>query len=116
MECACACLNNSLPQYLSDDLECYQKRALKIIYPHSSYVQALEETGLKSLYERREEISSKLFRDAGNTKHKLNKLLPKKFACPYNLRKKRTFDNPTTSTSRTQLNFINFNARNSYTL
>mgnify|MGYP001794253941 FL=1 len=40
--------------------------------------QALKETGLKSLYERRDEITSKLFIDACNTEHKLNKLLPKK--------------------------------------
>ena len=81
-----------------------------------SYDQALKDTGLKSLYERRDEITSKLFIDAFNTKDKLNKLLPSTFACPYNLRRKKTFANPTNSTNRTQLNFINFNARNSFTI
>ena len=88
---ACALFHNSLPKY----------HALQIIYPYISYDQALKETGQKSLYKRRDEITSKLFINACNTKRKLNKLLPKKFTCPCNLRRKRTFANPMTSTNRT---------------
>ena len=45
IEYACALFYNSLPQYLSNDLEYCQKRALRIIYPYTSYDQALKETG-----------------------------------------------------------------------
>ena len=115
MEYVCA-FHNSLPQYLSNDLEYCQKRALRIIYPYASYDQALKETGITSLNERRDEITSTLFKDACNPRHKLNKILLKKYACLCNFRRTRTFANPTTSTKRTQLNLVNFNAYNSYTL
>ena len=61
LECACPVFHRALPGYLSEDLERLQKRALRIIYPGMSYNQALEFSGLPTLFERREEISSKLF-------------------------------------------------------
>ena len=53
----------ALPGYLSEDLERLQKSALRIIYPGISYNQALEFSGLPTLFKRREEISSKLFNE-----------------------------------------------------
>ena len=42
VEYACEVFHDSLPQYLSNDLESLQKRAFRIIYPDLSYRQALE--------------------------------------------------------------------------
>ena len=36
-EYACQVYHNSLPNYLSNDLECLQKRAMRIIHPERSY-------------------------------------------------------------------------------
>ena len=44
-EYACQAYHNSLPAYLSDDLERIQRRALRIIYPFCSYREALTLSG-----------------------------------------------------------------------
>ena len=49
--------HNALPQYLSNNLERLQKRALRIIYPDLSYAEALVAAGITSLYERRQVLS-----------------------------------------------------------
>ena len=116
MEYACALFHDSLPQYLSNDLEYCQKRALRIIHPGRSYEQALDETGPVKLSERRQMITCKLFKEACRPGHKLNKFLPAKNVCHYNLRKTRTFSNTKFLTKRTQLSFINNNARKAGTV
>ena len=116
MEYAWALLHDSLPQYLSNDLEQCQKRALRIVHPERSYEQALDETGLAKLSERRQMITCELFKEASRPGHKLNKLLPADNNCHYNLRKKRTFSIAKFSTKRTQLSFINNNARKASTV
>ena len=63
LEYACPVFHRALPGYLSEDLERLQKRALRIIYPGMSCNQALEFSGLPTLFKRREEISSKLFNE-----------------------------------------------------
>ena len=42
VEYACEVFHNSLPQYLSDDLEKLQKRAFRIIFPDMHYKDVLE--------------------------------------------------------------------------
>ena len=70
LEYACPMFHRALPVYLSEDLERLQKRALRIIYSGMSYNQALEFSGLPTLFKRREEISSKLFNEVvGNPGH-----------------------------------------------
>ena len=63
LEYACPVFHRALPGYLSEDLERLQKRALQIIYPGMSYNQALEFSGMPTLFKSREEISSKLFNE-----------------------------------------------------
>jgi hypothetical protein len=46
----------NLPQYLSDDIESVQRRALKIIFPDFDYFQALESSKLLRLSNRRDRI------------------------------------------------------------
>ena len=43
----------SLPQYLNDQVEKIQKRALKIIFPGVDYAECLSNAKLTTLYERR---------------------------------------------------------------
>ena len=43
-----------LPQYLSQDLEKLQRRAVRIIYPGLWYPEALSEAGIVTLFDRRE--------------------------------------------------------------
>ena len=54
-EYACQVFHNSLPTYLSDDLEKLQKRALQIIYPTLGYLEALQKAGIDTLPSRRQQ-------------------------------------------------------------
>ena len=76
-EYACPVFPNQLTNYLSDDLEAIQRRALKIIFPRTTYDEALSRTGFQTLYARRQELTERLFRDIeSNNEHKLHNLLP----------------------------------------
>ena len=107
LEYACPVFHRALPGYLSEDLERLQKRALRIIYPGMSYNQALEFSGLPTLFKRREEISSKLFNEVvGDPGHTLHKLLPSKNPANYFLRRNRNFALPLCKTNRCKKSFI----------
>ena len=60
-EYGCQLFHNALPKYLSADLECIQKRALKIIHPELTYREALAVCNLPTLRERRQKLCDKLF-------------------------------------------------------
>ena len=82
----------ALPEYLSDDLERIQRRALKIIHSDLSYSEALKVSVLQRLHERRESITTRLYHEVTNNPcHKLHSLLPKRNDCKYSLRNKQTF-------------------------
>ena len=72
-EYACPVFHTSLPEYLSDQLERLQKRALRIISTNAlSYRQALEVFNIPTLYDRRKAIGNLLFqRISNNNNHKL---------------------------------------------
>ena len=113
LEYASPVFHNSLTNYLRQDLERIQKRALRIILPWTSYEGALQSTGLERLSHRRDILSNKLF-DAIITddNHKLFTLLP-----PCNetvnmtLRSSHRF-NVTFQTNRFKNSFIIHNALN----
>ena len=48
-EYACPVFHNKVTNYLSDDLEAIQRRALKIIFPRTTYDEALSRTGFHPL-------------------------------------------------------------------
>lgn len=52
-----------IPAYLSDAIESIQRRALRIIFPNSSYQQALDLTNLSTLANRRILLCKKLMAD-----------------------------------------------------
>ena len=56
-EYACQVYHNSLPKYLSDDLERLQKRALRIILPEKTYAAVLESSGLTTMHDRRQTLT-----------------------------------------------------------
>ena len=109
-EYACPVFHNSLPLYLSRDLEAIQKRAMRIIFPFFPYEDALFKSRLSTLFKRRNELTDKIFCSiAESPSHRLYKLLPKVNECKYNFRKKRSFS-PVFKTNRFRNSFIIHNA------
>ena len=107
LEYACHVFHHALPEYLSDDLERIQRRALKIIHSDLSYSEALKVSGLQRLHERRESITTRLYHEVTNNPcHKLHSLLPKRNSCKYSLRNKRTFVVPRCKTDRCKNSFF----------
>ncbi|XP_068671127.1 uncharacterized protein [Montipora foliosa] len=107
LEYACPVFHRALPGYLSDDLERLQRRALRIIFPSLSYSGAIVESGLTTLYQRREEISQRTFIELANdNEHKLYHLLPIRSNSNYATRHQRKFNLPRVKTERCKNSFI----------
>ena len=77
-----------IPAYLSDSIESIQRRALRIIFPNSSYQQALDLTNLSTLANRRILLCKKLKADMRDGSHPISFLAPKVTTrtMPYQLR------------------------------
>ena len=109
LEYACQVWHSSLSYNLSHDLERIQKRALQIIYPDKDYEDLLIEVEMETLFDRREGLCSKLFKDiATNNQHKLHYLLKRNTTNNFSLRKKKEFCLPKTKTNRFRNSFINY--------
>ena len=77
LEYVCPVFHHSLPQYLSNEMEMFQKRALRIMQPDLSYAEALVALDITSLYERRKALSIALFDQiVRDQSHMLHDLLP----------------------------------------
>ena len=101
LEYASPVFHNSLPQYLSSDIERIQRRCLRRIFPESSYEEALELANLETLRNRREAACKKLFLQAhSDTKHKLHQMIPEENGCTYPLRECHKFLVPKIRTER----------------
>ena len=98
----CAPLNHhALPDYLSNDMERVQKRALSIISPGLSCLDNLSLFNLNSLKDRRIEQCNNFFEPiVSNTEHRLHHLLAPKNQITYNLRNKHQFVNPVMRSKR----------------
>ena len=107
-EYACPVFHTALPQYLSDQLERLQKRALRIISTNDlSYRQALEVFNIPTLYDRREAIGNSMFQEiSNNNNHKLYSLLPPPYLGTLRTRKNRKFRVPRFKTNRLRDSFI----------
>ena len=81
------------PQYLIDDLERVQKRALSIICPTLSYDNALASLDLELLVVHHQRLCQSLFNSIlEDTDHRLRHLLPVSYSSKYSLRHPRAFD------------------------
>ena len=106
-EYACQLWHPGLTGEQIDILETIQERVLKIIYPCLEYNDALNESKLDKLYDRREKLSERLFVDAQQTHHKLFPLMPPLREFRSNVRDSYPFSIPLCHTSRYKNTFIN---------
>ena len=72
LEYACPMWHTNLPKYLSDNIELIKNRALKSIFPGKSYNDILNDTGLRTLKERRCVLCMKYFAEIQGSAHQLN--------------------------------------------
>ncbi|KAK2160341.1 hypothetical protein NP493_1654g01058 [Ridgeia piscesae] len=84
LEYACPVWHTNLPQYLSDNIEVIQKKALKCIFPGLGYAEILRRVNLDTLNVRRDSICQ-------------NK---------YNVRQQNVYPLPVTRTNRFRNSFI----------
>ena len=105
LEYAAPVWHSSLTNEQSRLLESIQKRVLKIIFPRSSYEEALTKCDLDHLSDRRTAICRKLFREMHNPEHKLNHLLPKPKETS-GLRKQNSYEPPKARTKRYKVTYI----------
>lgn len=109
-EHVCPVFHDSIPAYLSYDLEGVQKRAMKIIFPFRSYDEVLREAGLVKLSNRRQTLVDSLFTEiVENNRNKLHCLLQARNQRTRNLRQQSEF-RPVFKTNRFRNSFITFNA------
>ena len=107
VEYACEVFHSSLPTYLSEELERVQRRAMRIIFPGKKYKEALQQGHLQSLYDRREYLCTKLFRQIEqDPSHKLKTLLPNLNTSVDSLRTVRKYTLPLIKTDRFKNSFI----------
>ena len=98
--------HHSLPDYLSNDLEQVQKRAMSIIAPCQSYRQSLDSFGLCSLRQRRDDLCSKVFTNITSTSdHSLAHLLPPRHQGSYK-KENKNFPSTTVLYNRFKNSFI----------
>ena len=62
------------PDYLKEEVERIQKRALRIIHPYLSYREVMKLNGIQSLSQRRNDICMSYFKKLLHPKHKLHEL------------------------------------------
>ena len=107
LEFSCEVWHYSLAQYLSDEIESVQRRALRIIFPDLKYEDALVRAGVVSLFLRRKTICEKLFDQmCDETSHKLHSLVPRRHKTGYSLRNNNCLSIPKHRTSRFANSFI----------
>ena len=101
-EYACQVFHDSLPQYLFDELEKLQKRAIRIIFPDMHYKEDLETMNISSLHDRRQSLTDDLFNEIViiNSHHERKSLLPPLNGTIMPLRNRRKFQIPIYKTNR----------------
>ena len=96
----------NLPQYLFDNIEVIQKRALKCIFLGLGYADILRRVNLDTLNVRRDSICQKYFDKIKVSTHRLNYLLPDKRHTEHNIRQENVYPLPVTRTNRCRSSFI----------
>lgn len=106
VEYACEAWHFNLPQYLSDQIENIQKRALRIIFPALKYIDSMSRAKLTTLHERRSVLCNRFFSNMISPSHKLNALVPPRNVLTYNLRTHATLLEPKCRTDRFSNSFV----------
>ena len=76
----------TMPKYLSDNIELIKKRCMKTIFPGYSSGDILEMTNLPTLHVRCTTLCRAYFNKMNRSNHELNALLPGLLTVPYALR------------------------------
>ena len=104
-----------IPNFLETKLETIQKRALRIIFPHLTYEQALIGAGIETLAERQYALCLSYILKLKDQNHPLHFLLPRSVSVnrPYNLRSATAsssilFRNKSFCKTQRSSNFITF--------
>ena len=107
LEYCCTIWHNSLPKYLSKNIEMVQKRALRIILPGASYSEALAKLNCPRLDDRRTFLCQKTIRNIASGGY-LSRHLPqtRESSHKYDLRKKSNFSTFNCRTNRFQKSFF----------
>ena len=98
--------HHALPQYLSDDIERVQKRALSIISQGYLRYEATINLSFTTLKSRRLELCKMLFNTISSPSHKLSSLLPPSHQSEYNLRQCHLYNLLRICTERFKRSFI----------
>ena len=112
LEYAAPVFATSLPTTLIERLESVQKRAMHIIYPELSYVEALNISNMDTLQQRRLKICRRFFKDMQKPDSILNHLLPKKRETRYRFRTQKQYEIPKCKTSRFKNTLIPYSMLN----
>ena len=89
LEYACPVWHSSLTLSLRDEVEDIQRRAVRIIHPHLSYSQGLQELNLPTLFDRRQSLCRSFYKSNLNSESKIKDLIPKPADHKYNFRRAR---------------------------
>ena len=107
LEYGCQVFHCSLPEYLSNNIERLQRRALRIIYPDPDLKDTLRDAKLNTLKTRRNNLSLKLFKSIEEDKiHKLLDLRPQENIPTHNFKTLRKYKLPTVITNRFKNSFV----------
>ena len=105
LEYACQVWHYNIQQYLSEDIERIQKRALRIILPSQKYDEALTTTNIMSLRSRREILCEQFF-EKNIASDKFKVLLPQAISHSYELKSESKYHNYICRTERFKNSFL----------
>jgi hypothetical protein len=105
LEYACQVWHYNIQQYLCEDIEKIQKRALRIILASQKYDEALITTNITSLRDRREKLCEHFFEKNINNEN-LKDLLPETILSGYDLRPICKYHNYVCRTERFKNSFL----------
>ena len=109
LEYGCEAWHPGLTEYLHQDIENIQKRAMVIIFSRDlSYVDALQRANILTLRERRAALCLKFAKNMEGSQHKLHHLLPNKRQLSYNLRRQPNYTSVRTRTHRADGSLVNW--------
>ena len=97
-----------MTDYLCNDIERNQKRAMWVIYPDHDYKSALDLAGLDTLSARREKACKKFVENMKDSSHKLHHLIPSQKVHKYPLRNPVPYEPPKFKTERAKGSLVNW--------